>query len=400
MGGSAKKVKKEQGRKRSARRSRAGNGSGTLVWRGKVWQARWYANGRLVSRSTGTADLDEARAFLAQHSVARKGKADRAVVQKLQMLVSSSLADDDRMRTMGIPVRDLFGLFRDAPGRHPVGARTLEVYAGQMRLLADWIARRHPEITSARDISQTVADEYIADRAEKSSANTVNKDLNLFAAVWRTLARKYGLDYNPWTEDKIARRRLDSTSRRALTPAEVKAILAVAKGEMRLLIQIGLNTGLRMGDILDLTWDKLDMKARTLTVRTRKTGAPVCLPILPKLYADLKAQLERTEGRFVLPELRSRLKANGNPAAICRSVGVIFRDAGIKTQQDGKAGNGHKAPLATFHSLRHTFVTRLITKGVNPAIVREAVGHSTMLMTEHYTHIDADTLQQALQGTR
>lgn len=387
----SKKVKKGK------RGTRAGNGCGTLVLHRGIYHARWYANGKKVSRSTGTGNLDEARDFLARMSVSRRGRNDRAVVQKLTQLMSANLADvDTRLQTIGLPVRDLFQLYSAAPNRRPVGVRTLAVYGGQLRELDKWLGKRHPEITSARDLSQTVADEYIADREKTKSPNTVNKDLNLFAAVWRTLARKYGLEYNPWSEEHIARKRLSPTSRRALTPAEVKALLDNSTGEIHLMVLLGISTGLRMGDILNLTWGQIDLKQRLLTIhRTRKTGAPICLPLVPDLYKALAAQPRSKSVKWVLPEQHARVdRAGGNPAAVCQTIQWLFKRCGIETQQ--KAASGRQAPLATFHSLRHTFVTRLITRGINPAIVREAVGHSTMLMTEHYTHIDAETLQQAL----
>ena len=399
MGIRGKKRKKAEGaRKRGKKKGRLGNGEGTLVWRGKYWQARWYKNGKFVSRSTGTADLDEAKDWLRRMSVARRGQNDRAVVQKLTQLMSASLSDvDTRLQTIGLPVRDLFQLYSNSPNRRPVGDRTLAVYGGQLRELDKWLSLRHPEITSARDLSQTIADEYIAERSKTKSPNTVNKDLNLFSAVWRTLARKYGLEYNPWSEEHIARKRLSPTSRRALTQDEVQALLDNSSGEIHLMVLLGISTGLRMGDILNLTWDQVDLKNRLLTIhRTRKTGAPICLPSLPDLHKVLVAQPRSKTNKWVLPEQHARVdRAGGNPAAVCQTIQWLFKRCGIKTQQ--KAASGRQAPLATFHSLRHTFVTRLITRGVNPAIVREAVGHSTMLMTEHYTHIDAETLQSALK---
>ncbi len=385
MARKAKKVKKgKQG-------TRATNGSGTLVLHRGIYHARWYANGKKVSRSTGTSDLEKAKAFLEKMSISRTGLRDRDALAKLSQLVAQNLTDTDtRLKTIGLPVRDLFELFKTAPNRRPVTPRTLLSYKGELNVLDRWLESRHPEITSARDISQSVADEYIADREKSSSANTVNKDLNLFAAVWRTLSRRYGLEFNPWSPEHIARKRGESMSRRILTEKEIKALLDNSEGEIHLLILIGINTGLRMGDILNMTWDQVDLKNRLIAImRTRKTGAPVCLPILDELYAELKAQQKRAKGPYVLPVQHGRIYADGNPAAVSWTMRWLFRRAGIK--------NRPGEPMATFHSLRHTFVTRLITRGVNPAIVREAVGHSTMLMTERYTHIDAETLQAALK---
>lgn len=383
------------------KRTRAGNGCGTLVKRGNVYHARWCVGGRLVSRTTGTGNLAEARAFLARFSVARRGQADRDAVRKLAGVLAANLADTDTsLRLIGVPVAQLFDLYRDAPSRRETALRTTERYRGQLHLLADWIERRHPEITSARDISQTVADEYIADRARTASANSVNKDLNLFAAVWRALSRRYGFTYNPWTPENIARRRNRPTCRRALSDAEVAALLARSTGELHRLVLVGISTGLRLGDIVRLRWADADMDRRELTVATGKTGRVVVLPMTDNLHAELAAAraAQRPGEDAVFPGLRARLRANGGTEHISNAVSRLFRACGIEPQQTDR--NGRRAPLATFHSLRHTFVTRLIKRGVSPALVQAAVGHSSMLMTEHYTHIDADTLKRALAPDR
>ena len=53
-------------------------------------------------------------------------------------------------------------------------------------------------------------------------------------------------------------------------------------------------------------------------------------------------------------------------------------------------------PRATFHSLRHTFITNLIEAGVDPLLVRDAAGHSVMATTAGYTHIGEKTLRRAI----
>ena len=395
---SERKGRKANGSARTrTRHGRAGNGCGTLVKRGSVWHARWMVDGRLVSRSTGTGDRAEAEAWLDRMSVSRRGVDDREAVGKLVRVMSATLSDEERARAGAVPVADLYALWRDDPTRREVAPRTMRVYEGELHVLTAWIARRHPEIVSAKDVSQGVADEYIAERAKSASPNTVNKDLNLFCAVWRTLSRRHGLDYNPWTSERIARKRHRGTTRRALTDAEVDALLATAKGEMRLLILVGVSTGLRLGDAVALEWGRnVDLGRRTLTVKTSKTGRVVSLPILEDLHAALVEQRRgQPDGEaHVFPESWAANEREGRTMTVSQRMVTVFRRAGIETQQKGYGGL--HTPLATFHSLRHTFVSRLIKRGVNPAIVRECVGHSTMLMTEHYTHIDADTLRAAL----
>jgi len=49
-----------------------------------------------------------------------------------------------------------------------------------------------------------------------------------------------------------------------------------------------------------------------------------------------------------------------------------------------------------FHDLRHTFITRAIASGKNPAIVAAYVGHSSLNMTNYYTHFGTDDLRQII----
>ena len=65
-------------------------GAGTLVWHGKVWQARWKVNGKIVSRSTGTDDRSKAEEWLERQSVVRTGMRDRAALSKIAVAISTS----------------------------------------------------------------------------------------------------------------------------------------------------------------------------------------------------------------------------------------------------------------------------------------------------------------------
>ena len=54
-------------------------------------------------------------------------------------------------------------------------------------------------------------------------------------------------------------------------------------------------------------------------------------------------------------------------------------------------------PDASYHSLRHAFVTSAISRGVPAPIVRALVGHATAAMTDRYSHISAETMCKALK---
>ncbi len=383
-------------RKSRKKKTRAANGAGCLIKRGEWYYARWSVNGKRITQALKTQDLDDARAKLERLSVPRAGLAEREALRKIATVMSATLSDvAEAARVASIPVTDLFTLFKDAPNREPVGERTLEAYRGQFNNLCTWLKKHQPGVTNARDISQGIADQYFEFRKASKSSNTVNKDLNLFSQAWRILSKRYGLDYNPWTEEHIARLKLNPNRRRNLSQEEIASILKIATLEQRAAIEIALYAAFRLGDIVRMTWDNVDLEKRWITKVQHKTGRIASVPIAKPLQETLEAWRKEVpeDEPHVFPGFYKRLKDDGDTENISESFSRLFRRAGITTSEKI---NGRMTPRATFHSLRHTFVTNLMLAGVNPLLVKEAAGHSVMATTAGYTHIGEDALRSAL----
>ena len=80
---------------------------------------------------------------------------------------------------------------------------------------------------------------------------------------------------------------------------------------------------------------------------------------------------------------------------VCHELSKIFRAAGITTSV-WIEGRRHRTPEATFHSLRHTFVSFAANAGVPLHIVQSIVGHESTAMTRHYYHENIDALKSAV----
>lgn len=376
------------------------HGSGTLIKRGSTYHARWYIGGKYISQSLRTPDLETAKAEMQRLSVARAGLQDRQTLRKIAQAMTSTMTDiSDSMRMTSLPIGQLFALFRDAPNRPDISAGTLKSYEGQFNTLTIWMSEHYPHITNARDISQTIADEYAKYRAASKSANTHNKDLNLFSQAWRLLSNRYGLEYNPWTEEHIARLKLKPKNRRNLTSEECAKILACATLEEKTMICLSLYASLRMGDVVRLKWSAIDFERRWITHKHRKTGKTVSLPIAAPLLTTLTKwkSLAAPDCDLIFPAQFARLKTGtGNTENISRSMCRLFERAGIKTHSIADDGTEYRS--ASFHSLRHTFITNLMSAGVDPLLVKEAAGHSVMATTLGYTHIGESTLRAALDA--
>lgn len=133
-----------------------------------------------------------------------------------------------------------------------------------------------------------------------------------------------------------------------------------------------------------------------LKLKSRKTGAEIFNPISARLEKALRERKDNQpkDEPHVFPDDIKRIRANGDPERITHEMKRLFERTGIQTTQTDKDGRSHT--VASFHSLRHTFVSRLMERGVNPYYVQRAVGHSTMMMTAHYDHSATEEIRKAL----
>lgn len=379
---------------------RRANGNGTLcVVRGR-WAIRWYVDGRYVQELTEySADVKANRARAEQRLADRteifKLKRERdqlaVMIRRRETLEEQikRLQDEIGPATRPLLLGELEAEWRGSPRRRDCSSVMLERYSQQLRAFVEWAG----EGMDLRAVDDECAERYAKSLGTWASANTYNKHINTLSAVWKAVGRARGVG-NPWAD--LPRKRLDTHIRRALTREEIAKAVEEAQGEWRALILIGARTGLRMGDACKLRWDDFGPDG-VLRVRTRKTGAAVALP-----GATLRAELAATLGKGRRGEILPKLAAlyERDDSAVSKGVRRIFERVGIETrvgrETDAKGKTRRRArPDASYHSLRHAFVTRAIEAGVAAPIVRALVGHSTAAMTDHYTHVGEGAILEA-----
>ena len=180
-----------------------------------------------------------------------------------------------------------------------------------------------------------------------------------------------------------------------------------AGGEWKRLFTIGLYTGLRLGDCCCLAWNSVNLERgviQLIPTKTRKHahGQPVTIPIHPQLKAELSTPIleftrstcsTRLPSPLVNPTLADWYK--NSKWRISRGLELIFKAAHIETSVKIE-GRRTRTPEATFHSLRHTFVSLAANAGVPLPVVQSIVGHSSTAMTRHYYHENEEVLRQAV----
>ena len=169
-------------------------------------------------------------------------------------------------------------------------------------------------------------------------------------------------------EARETRRREARASGEAWRAARGRETLGAFQGytdHLMPLTLLALNTGLRRGELTQLRWGDIDLKAKRLTVRAgyAKSGQARHVPLNSEALAVLKAWAKQHEGE-----------------------GPLFA---VKTLQKSWAGLIEDAQLEDFHfhDLRHTFASKLVMAGVDLNTVRELMGHADISMTLRYAHL-------------
>ena len=240
------------------------------------------------------------------------------------------------------------------------------------------------------------------------SPNTFNKHINLLHLAFRVLKKQARQTINPWED--IPRKRLATQSRRELTVDELRKVCGTATGEMRLLLALGIYSGLRLGDCATLRWCEIDIHRRIIrripNKVARRNNTPVLIPIHTALYAMLTAIPDAERNEYVLPETAAAyITRSDNVTDPVQShfvaCGISVHRPGTGKIEDPAGGKpvetGKRAVVEVgFHSLRHSFVSLCREANAPLSVVEAIVGHSTPAMTRHYTHTSEAAASKAV----
>ncbi len=175
---------------------------------------------------------------------------------------------------------------------------------------------------------------------------------------------------------------------------EAARLVAAVDDGWRPMLVTALKTGMRLGELLALRWEDVDLVAGRLVVRravargivgTPKNGRTREIPLSEDLLHLLKAHRH----------LRGEL-------VFCKSDGAMFQKNETKHPL-WRACKRAGLRLIGWHCLRHTFASHLVMRGAPMKAVQELLGHATMEMTMRYSHLSPDVRRDAVklldQGT-
>jgi integrase len=197
-------------------------------------------------------------------------------------------------------------------------------------------------------------------------------------------------------------------ARDAFTPDQIEAMInaAVVQEHGRAVFEAGRDwrgailfayfTGARLQDVANIQWSAIDLPAKAITYRAKKTGRLVAIPIHPKLEEYLLGlRAPHIEKEFVFPKLAQR--NTGGRSGLSMSFSRIMARAGVRGDVISAAkGKGRTVRALTFHSLRHSFNSAMANAGIAQEIRMKLTGHTSADMNKVYTHHELEPLRGAI----
>jgi integrase len=164
---------------------------------------------------------------------------------------------------------------------------------------------------------------------------------------------------------------------------------------MEALFVLAIHTGLRRGELLGLKWSDIDLEAKSLSVQRSLDATGAFNP--PKRNGSRRTV--RLTGQAVDAVKGHRVRQNEERlrvGSLWKDLDLVFPNrTGGPMNADNLYHRGFKPLLAkaglsgfTFHSLRHTCATLLLSKNIHPRIAQEMLGHATISQTmDTYSHV-------------
>ena len=239
--------------------------------------------------------------------------------------------------------------------------------------LKEWFGAHPAEELTPREIENKLTK---AAEKEKWAPSTFNHYRSLMSLSYRLGILNRRVTSNP--ARSVTHRREDNNRVRFLTEEDEKNPRKVVRDKWLAHLpelDLAINTGLRKGSQYGLTWDMVDWKSRELHIPRTKNEEPLHVPLNNAAISALKAVFESGDGK-------GRVFTSAKTGEPLENGRHWFDDAVV----EAKLKNSH------WHDLRHTFASRLRTKGAALEDIADLLGHKSLTMTRRYAHLGPNKL--------
>ena len=359
----------------------------------RYWCIQYKLNGKIINEAIGWwsegANQAMAEDILSQlRQNWRTGTGPRTM-KEMRQVGQDARAEAIRVKTLADNNSITLGHFWE---KHYLPSaslkKTSKTIEGEIWLFKSWIA---PALTHLplKEIKQRQVELMLAEiaKAGKSPRTQEHARMVLSGIISTAINQDYIDGSNPCRKVKVTKQ--DNRRMRFLTPEEARLLLDTLKARSPQTHDealLAIFCGLRAGEIFALTWSDVDFGNRQLYIRDPKDKKRDRFAYMTgEVQSMLKSRHQGQKGNtLVFPDSNGRQQVAVN-ATFKRVVNDLGFNADITDRR----------LKLVFHSLRHTYASWLVQDGEALYTVKELMGHSTLQMTERYSHLAPNHLRQA-----
>jgi site-specific recombinase XerD len=266
-------------------------------------------------------------------------------------------------------------------------AATITAYRTDLQQFACFLAETNCLVTTPADITRTDVTEFLSHLATQGNCGTTRaRKLASLRAYIRFLDAQGLIAKDPTLGVQTPKK--ERGGRTSLRADEYTKLLSLAGANPRdyAILQVFLQTGVRVSELCALTRADLDFERRIVTIGNGKGQKARTIELEKKGIQAIKSYLA------VRPQsLHEELFLNyqGEPLGergVRKMLAKYLKAAGITKK-------------ISPHSLRHTFATHKAERGVSPYVLREWLGHARLDTTQIYVHMARENTKKAMEAT-
>jgi integrase len=364
------------------------------------WWIGYRANGKQFLRSTKTNDRKKAEVEAAKvDSMFQAHKA--GMLEEVYQALSGKVLPRITLRAA---VEEWLSEVKSERGDEGTFARYEDIANGFVKFIG---ATEQKPLLS--EISTEQIRTYLDHRRKRCSPSTTNLERKVLSVFFRRTMKNEQLKINPVFPIRPYKGTEEETvKRRAFTLAELRLLYRKAPDDFwRYMITGGFYAGLRMGDLICLTWSSIDLVDNLISKKTQKTKKTVHIPIAAPFRAILTERYRRAgkpRSGYVWPEQAHRYQEKGSGQFSNEFYDSVLAPCGFVAVRESKRGSGkgrqneRQLNPVSFHSFRHSFVSLLKATGGSQVVAKELAGHSSDLISDVYTTLPKEVLTAAIDN--
>lgn len=220
-------------------------------------------------------------------------------------------------------------------------------------------------------------------KCKNTSNGTINRELAVVSHLFNQAVEWKWIQFRPAKIDRLEEKEGRKFYLTKEQIARVKEMAAKDNNpDILKFMLIGLDTSMRMSEILKIKQEHIDIERKLIYVPDSKTGSRA-QPITKRLAAYLEVELKglSSEQEWLFPSPKS---ATGHVVNIAKAYRRVIAAAGLNPSEIVR------------HTMRHTVITHLVQDGVDLPTVMRISGHKTLIMVQRYAHQNGEHIQEAM----